>query len=88
MSTQTHQEYVVHLDIRARAADPDEAVQEALTLVKGGALSSVVFSVEAVGPAEPAAGSATAESSAAERAAVIPAQSPVHRETYRGEFLG
>ena len=89
MSAEIPQQYIVHLDIPAVAADPSEAVQGAIDKVVLGGLQDVVYSVEAVG--EPAA-----------RLDVLPGQHDPARtledagaatshesaHVYGGEFLG
>jgi len=90
MSTQTQrQQYLVHLEVRATAGDPDQAVHEALTLVRSGALGGVTWSVEPV-TESPAAASVPAARAGSDREAAGDARDPRHpvRETYDGEFLG
>ncbi|QTE29477.1 hypothetical protein [Pengzhenrongella sicca] len=98
MSTQTEQQqYIVHLDIRATASDPDQAINEALTVVRRGELGAVTWSVEpadAVASADVAPVAAAAEVPAprpeSDREAAGDARDPRQhaRETYDGEFLG
>lgn len=87
MSTQTDQQYIVHLEVRATAADPTEAVHAALETVQRGALGNVAWTVEAA--TDPAAPALPVPHSGSDGnpPAATPKRSH-HGETYRGEFLG
>lgn len=86
MSTQTDQEYIVHLEVRATAADPTGAVHAALEAVQRGALGNVEWTVEAA--TDPAPAVPVPRSGSAGTPPAASAKRSHAGETYRGEFLG
>jgi len=85
MSIEATQQYIVHLDIRATAPDPAQAVQDALGQVLLGGIGDVACRVEQVAPAVPGVDPPTVDA-APVLAGVLGAQR--HADVYRGEFLG